>query len=158
MFCNSCGTALEPSFVVCPKCGRPAGDRLSVPRPSRLESHLRTLGTLWIVAGALFLIPSAGMFFLGSFARFVVHGNPFAQTLGPIFLSILGGTIMLVGLGGILVGWGLRNREPWARTVAIVLGILALFHPLLGTALGVYTLWVLLSENAEAEYGNLARN
>ena len=158
MFCNSCGTALEPSFVACPKCGRPAGDRWSAPRPSRLESHLSTLGTLWIIAGVLFLIPSVGMFFLGSFARFVIHDKPFAQTFGPMVLSIIAGSILLVAVGGILVGWGLRNREPWARTVAIVLGILALFHPLLGTALGVYTLWVLLSENAEAEYGNLARS
>jgi len=127
-------------------------------RPSRLQSHLSTLGTLWIIAGVFFLVPSVGMFFLGTFARFVIHDNPFAQTFGPIVLSVLAASIMLVALGGILVGWGLRSREPWARAVANVLGILALFHPVLGTALGIYTLWVLLSDDAGVEYGHLAHN
>jgi hypothetical protein len=33
-----------------------------------------------------------------------------------------------------------------------VLAILALFHPPFGTALGIYTLWVLLSDEGGAEY------
>ncbi|MFY9559434.1 MAG: hypothetical protein WAQ52_04300 [Terriglobales bacterium] len=49
------------------------------------------------------------------------------------------------------------RHQPWARISAIVLGILALFHPPLGTALGIYTLWVLFSNNAGPEYDRLAR-
>jgi hypothetical protein len=48
------------------------------------------------------------------------------------------------------------KRERWARTTAIVVGILAIFHPPFGTAMGIYTLWVLLPAEAAAEYNRLA--
>jgi len=40
--------------------------------------------------------------------------------------------------------------------VLIVIGILAIFHPPFGTALGIYTLWVLLPADAAAEYDRLS--
>jgi hypothetical protein len=40
---------------------------------------------------------------------------------------------------------------------AIVLGILALFHPPFGTALGIYTLWVLLPTESAAEYDRMSQ-
>jgi hypothetical protein len=156
MFCNACGTELQAGFNVCPKCGKPIGDPVSYVTRTRLQNHLHTLGTLWIVAGTFFLIPSVGMLFLSSVARFLIHDNPVARLFGPLALMLLGGSILLVAAGGILVGRGLRNREPWTRTAAIVLGILAIVHPPFGTALGIYTLWVLLSDDGGTEYRRLA--
>jgi hypothetical protein len=49
------------------------------------------------------------------------------------------------------------NHERWARTTAIVIGILALFHPPFGTALGIYTLWVLLPGESAAEYDRMSQ-
>jgi hypothetical protein len=49
------------------------------------------------------------------------------------------------------------HREQWARTVAIILGVISLFNVPFGTALGIYTLWVLLSPNADQEYLALGR-
>ena len=49
------------------------------------------------------------------------------------------------------------NRERWARIPAIVVGILAIFHPPFGTALGIYTLWVLMPADAAAEYERLSK-
>src|SRR6266852_3303715 len=113
MFCDRCGTQLQPGYNLCPKCGKVIA--LSFPAQSRLGRHLHTLGILWIVVGAFWLIPS----------------------------------IVLMTLA--CVGWGLLQRQPWARTIAIVLGILALFHPPFGTALGIYTLWVLLAAESRVE-------
>jgi hypothetical protein len=39
---------------------------------------------------------------------------------------------------------------------AIVVGIVALLHPPFGTALGIYTLWVLLTDQGGVEYDRLA--
>jgi len=161
MFCNACGTELQPTFNVCPKCGKPVGALSGLGNPgspvacSRLQKHLPTLGILWIAVGVLFLLPSLLILFVGSAARFVVDDNVVGRTLGPVVMSALGGSLLLIAVGGILVGWGLRNLEPWARTIAVVLGILALFHPPFGTALGIYTLWVLLSDGGGAEYRQL---
>lgn len=160
MFCNACGTEIQPGFNVCPKCATPVtgvvSSRTAIVTRSRLQRHLDTLGLLWIVVGALFLLPALVLLLLGgTAAHFVIHDNPIVGAFGPLIFTLIGGSVLLVGAGGVLVGWGLRDRQPWARIVAIVLGVLALFHPPLGTALGIYTLWVLLSEDGGVEYGRL---
>jgi hypothetical protein len=156
MFCNGCGTELQASFNVCPKCGKPVGDPVSSVTRSRLQNHLSILGTLWIIVGAFFLLPSLGLFFAGGVAHVAIHDSAVGRMLGPLLLTLLGGIFLLVGVGGILVGLGLRNRQPWARIVAIVLGIIALIHFPFGTALGIYTLWVLMSDEGGAEYRRVA--
>jgi hypothetical protein len=156
MFCNGCGSELQPGNNVCPKCGKVIGDPVSAVTRSRLENHLSTLGTLWIVVGVLFLLPALGLFFASSVAHFVIQDSVVARTLGPLLLTIVGGTILLIAVGGILVGLGLKDRKPWARVVAIILGVIALFHPPFGTALGIYTLWVLMSDEGGIEYQRLS--
>lgn len=156
MYCNGCGSELQPGYNVCPKCGKMIGDPVSAVTRSRLENHLSTLGTLWVVVGVLFMLPALGLFFASSVAHFVIQDNVVARTLGPLLLTIIGGTILLIAVGGILVGLGLKDRKPWARVVAIVLGVIALFHPPFGTALGIYTLWVLMSDEGGVEYRRLS--
>jgi hypothetical protein len=119
---------------------------------------LRTLGILWIVVGALFLIPSAVLLTMGSVAHVAIPGmEGMGRMLGPPLLSLIGTVFLLLAGAQICVGWGLMQHQPWARIAAVILGILSLFHPPIGTALGIYTLWVLLSNNAGPEYEQLAR-
>ncbi len=161
MFCNQCGTEVQPDYKLCPKCGQPIGQQarpVATSTPGRLERHLRTLGILWIVVGVLFLIPSIIALAVGSIAHVAIPGSEgMARALGPLVLYLIGGSLLVVGAGGICVGWGLMQRQPWARIAALILGILALFHPPFGTALGIYTLWILLSNDAGTEYEHMAR-
>ncbi len=53
-------------------------------------------------------------------------------------------------------GYGLLKVRPWARVPSIVLGFLALLHIPLGTALGIYTLVILLPSEAGREYQRIA--
>src|SRR5262249_30270664 len=65
---------------------------------------------------------------------------------------------IFLGLFGVLhlvLAWGLFERQPWARMLGLVLGILALIRFPLGTALGIYTLWVLAPEESAREYDQL---
>jgi hypothetical protein len=80
-----------------------------------------------------------------------------AHSIGPFFMFMAGAMLCILGVGGVCVGWALIDRRPWARIVAIVLGVLSLFHFPVGTALGIYTLWVLLSNDAELQYQQLSR-
>ena len=96
-----------------------------------------------------------GHFGMGRFGfpfSFPFHGGFLAPLLGTI-----GVFISVTAVAGIAAGWGLLDRRPWARTLAIVLGIIKLLEFPLGTALGVYTLWVLVSPGAEVEYQRIAR-
>jgi hypothetical protein len=56
----------------------------------------------------------------------------------------------------LLVAWGLLDRARWARTYTIVVSAIWLLDFPLGTALSIYTLWVLLPESSENEYRQLA--
>jgi hypothetical protein len=157
VFCNRCGAELQPDFVACPKCGRRIGDPVSALAQSRLERHLQILGILWMAIGAVFLIPALGLMVFGRGIHFVIHDRAPLPTLFPLFMYIAGGSLLILAAGGFCVGLGLIERQPWARVVAIILGVLALLHPPFGTALGIYTLWVLLADEHGDEYRYLAR-
>jgi hypothetical protein len=58
---------------------------------------------------------------------------------------------------GCIAGWGLLQRLPWARTLAIVLGLLSLIDIPFGTVIGIYTLWVLVPAESEAEYSRVSQ-
>jgi len=164
MYCNQCGTQLQTDFNLCPTCGTPVQSgktevQVASPpaSPSRLQRHLRTLGILWIVVGVLWIIPSLVLIGLSHGSHVVIDDPMFHHAFMPPLMFSLGSIFLLVAAGGILVGWGLMNREPWARITAIIVGILAIFHPPFGTAIGIYTLWVLMPAQAAAEYECLSR-
>lgn len=157
MFCNRCGSELPVGANACPQCGRRLGDPVRAIAQSRLERHLRTLGILWIVIGGLFTIPAIGLMVFGRAAHLVIDRQEPWAPMFPLFMWVAGGSLLILAAGGICVGLGLMQRHPWARVAALVLGVLALFHPPLGTALGVYTLWVLLADYHGEEYRYLVR-
>jgi ABC-type spermidine/putrescine transport system permease subunit II len=85
---------------------------------------------------------------------------PWAWPAGDVFhsfISFLGIIAVLMAVTGFLAGFGLLERRPWARSLTIVLAVIALLHPPFGTALGIYTLWVLLPTESEDEYRRTAR-
>lgn len=157
MFCNRCGTELSPASNGCPNCGRRIGDPVRAIAQSRLERHLQTLGFLWMVIGGLFLIPAVFLMVFGGGVHLVIRDQEHMAGLIPLLLYIAGSTMVVLAAGGVCVGLGLTQRRPWARTTALILAALALFHPPFGTALGVYTLWVLLADENGDEYRYLTR-
>ena len=68
-----------------------------------------------------------------------------------------GVVLAMFGVLHLVLAWGLFQREPWARMLGLVIGFLALLRFPLGTALGIYTLWVLLPESSGTEYDRLAK-
>lgn len=170
MFCNRCGAQLQPGFNLCPQCGTPVGGNPVANVPpnaavispavarSRVDRHLRTIAILWIVVGVLWLIPSGAMMLFSHAPRLMAGDEIFGHVFMPPLFFSLGSVFLLIAAGGILVGWGLMRRERWARITAIVLAFLSLFHPPFFTALGIYTLWVLLPAQSAAEYERLHDN
>ena len=49
------------------------------------------------------------------------------------------------------------QHEEWARVFALVVGFIALLNVPIGTALGIYTLWVLLPSQSDEQYKELAQ-
>ena len=155
MFCDRCGTALQEFQRFCPKCGKGVGAVPLMPVESRIAGHVRLLGIFWLAISAFRLLPGLA---LVSIFR---YGFPFYTSGVPGFvhglMRGLGGLLLAGAVVGIVAGWGLLERQPWARMLAIVLGCFSLLDMPFGTALGIYTLWVLLPAGSEEEYRRIAR-
>jgi len=156
MFCDKCGSPAQPEQRFCSSCGREFGSgSFAFPQRNRVAEHIRLLGILWLALAALNAVGGLVLFVV---ANTVIRRLPEMSSnaaavvwLHP-FLSFLAILIFAKAGAGFLAGWGLLQRQPWARMLTIVLAFLALFNIPFGTALGIYTLWVLLPAESDAEY------
>jgi uncharacterized membrane protein (DUF2068 family) len=184
MFCDKCGTPFLAGAQYCASCGKPILGGVAVAEgattantrmgayalPSanavadtRVRRHLNLLAALWLANGILRLVEVGWLLIFG---RFFFDGrwNWFSPvTWGFDFGSLvwdgmLIGGILLGLFGGIhlVLAWGLFERQPWARVLGIVVACLALIRIPFGTALGVYTLWVLVPEKSAREWDALS--
>lgn len=171
MGCQNCGAYVAHDAEFCPKCGAHVEgappSTSAYPPPmfvSRVQRHVQALGIWWCVYAAYRLLHAlAVVFFLravtggGSGDWHWMHwsgpmGGQWFQALIPFATAVSVGWAVL----SVVVGYGLVKRKFWARVLAIVAGILALINIPLGTALGLYTLWVLASGPAGMEYEAIA--
>jgi hypothetical protein len=120
-----------------------------------MADHIKTLGILHIVYGLLGVLAGVvAMIFFGGLASLIgmAADSGQAKVAAPI-LGVIGAflfvLLLALSLPGIVAGFGLIELQPWARILTIVLSALELMSMPLGTALGVYGLWVLLSPNCE---------
>jgi hypothetical protein len=158
MYCVGCGATLQAGQTFCGSCGKAAGGVPLMPIRSRLAGHMRLLAILWFAISAFRLIP--GIAILTIFGN---AGRPLPIDVPGDVPAFVIGLIQVVGycfLGGagigFIAGWGLLSREPWARMLTIVLGAISLIDVPFGTALGIYTLWVLLPAQSEEEFRQLS--
>jgi uncharacterized membrane protein (DUF2068 family) len=79
------------------------------------------------------------------------EGAPGLAVIRPL-ISVIGLLVLAKGVFSFAAGWGLLRRESWARILALVMACISLLNVPFGTAIGIYTLWVLMSPNAEQEY------
>jgi hypothetical protein len=174
MICSTCGNNLAEDVRFCPRCGTQAMGQMPTATPyasgpavlpyDRVSRNLQALGTLWLVYAGLRAITGLfGVLFLhGLFGSHFGHSDfnlgwsPFGRmwmdSLWPIATFSL---MMSVGCI-VLTGYALLTRQPWGRVLAIVFAIFALIHFPLGTALGIYTLWVLGSRYSGDQYAAMA--
>ena len=157
MFCDRCGANLQPGQRFCGRCGKEfATPGFAYPPPNRVREHVRLLGILWLAFSAINAVAGLVLWIIANtiFAHLQEMGAPPnvpAGFLRSLFAAI-GAIILIKAAVGFFAGWGLLRREPWARLLTIVLAFLALLHIPLGTALGIYSLWVLLPAESEKEY------
>ena len=150
MFCHVCGARLEPSARFCPSCGRAVGGASLTPPEGRIAGHIRLLGILWLAMSAFHLLPGLAVLSMFGHGPSVWWSGRPEFVLG--FVRVFGIVFLAGGVLGIVAGWGLLDRQPWSRGLALVLGFVNLIHIPFGTALGIYTLWVLLPAQSEREF------
>jgi hypothetical protein len=120
-----------------------------------MATHVKAVGTLHVVFGVLGILASlAILLFYGGLATLIGFTDQSDDrfvaipVLGVIF-GIGAILVFLLSLPGLIGGIGLLLGHNWARIVLIVVSCLELLKFPFGTALGVYSLWVLLNKDAE---------
>ncbi len=66
--------------------------------------------------------------------------------LVPIVLTFVGIWVILVSIVGIVAAAAVLKRKEWGRILLLVISFFSLIRIPLGTALGVYSIWVLLKD------------
>jgi hypothetical protein len=188
MFCDRCGSTLNPGDQACAVCGKtviqmggPSGiagadagrgvtqaTRVQMQATSfdRVRKNIQLLSTLWLVYGILRLLSALWIMIFGRLILPSVFGAISDSGWGnwasgdwpfPSWVWVPAGLFAVVfGVAYLILAWALHEQRPWARTYGLVLGILVLLRIPFGTALGIYTLWVLLPESSRREYEQLA--
>jgi hypothetical protein len=116
-----------------------------------MEKHVTLVGSLHIGYSALqillaltgvVLVIGAGM--IGG----LISEEGIVFTITFVVGAIISLWILLVSLPSIVGGVALLRYKPWGRYLVLVLSVLALFSIPLGTAIGAYSIWVLLQDEA----------
>lgn len=124
-----------------------------------MRTHLTVVAVLHLVLNALCVL--GGLLFIGAWlvgatllggAAGAEHGaaqGGLAAALLSLPGVLIGCGLLAPGLPGFLGGIGLLRGRSWARWVLVVVSVLQLPNVPLGTALGVYSLWVLLNPETD---------
>ena len=130
MFCDQCGAQLQAGEPRCGRCGKTVLGLVEL-RRSRVREHVRLVGILWMAYSALHVVAGVVVLIVAQtiFGRRDPHLNgPAARSHGLAAASdhFFGWLILAKAAAGFFAGWGLLQREEWARTVALVVGFVAL--------------------------------
>ena len=173
MFCSACGGTLVPGQAFCPQCGRPVVATAPVAPPippaavpgfqfelNNFAGKIRALSVVWFIYGGLSLVMGfVGMAFLSAIFHgrldWWAHGNLPPMWFGPAIVHLAWMFVILRTALALIAGWGLMERAPWGRVVAIVAAIVNLLKFPFGTALGIWTLVMLVGYRNSTLYDRL---
>lgn len=122
-------------------------------KTEEMRRHLNIVSYLFMIMS---IVPAVTMFLFyllifGGMTALSVTNNDTAPLLiisgglGLILIIILA----IATVPGFLAGYGLLKNKEWGRVLGIVMAVIYLLAFPLGTAFGIYALWVLLNEETE---------
>jgi hypothetical protein len=123
-------------------------------------NKIKALSVVWFLWGAFSValgfigLAFAHAFFAGRFP-FWMHGPMPPMWFGPAILRFAWVFIVLRAGLALVAGWGLQTRAPWGRIVAIVAAFVNLLKFPFGTALGIWTLVMLMGYRNATLYDQL---
>jgi|WetSurMetagenome_2_1015567.scaffolds.fasta_scaffold22968_1 hypothetical protein len=117
------------------------------------QNHITLLGVLHIARGAFVLLVGVLLFAVLTGIGAISEDSTALGVLG-----FIGTALMLIlsalAVPSILAGIGILLRREWGRILALVVGILSLIDIPIGTAIGVYSIWVLMNDETRMLFTN----
>lgn len=119
-----------------------------------MNDHVKIIGILWIVFGGISLLAAAFLFTLLMGVSFIPDIESPAPGIIRFVGFFAGSFLALLGLPKILGGWGLLKGKEWGRILTLVVSFLSLLNVPLGTALGIYSIVILMDKRTTALFQN----
>ncbi len=116
-----------------------------------MEKHINVVAALQIGMAVL------GLFIAGLFFTFFhLLGDFVDDKEANLVLGIIANVIMVISvifsIPGIIAAIGLFKRKEWGRILTLILSVLNLLSFPIGTAVGVYSIWVLVQHEVVEEF------
>lgn len=120
-----------------------------------MHQHIKILAILFLILGALGVLIAIGIVIAGAgFVAAILSqaGSGDEQAVAGIVGTCATALAVFFGILSVptlAAGWGLLKHKSWSRVLGIIVSILSLTHVPLGTAIGVYGLWVLFNDETK---------
>jgi len=118
------------------------------------EQHNKYVGVAHLVYAGLYLLFTLlfMLFFLAVFVSSVPNGNDAGLGFFVVFWAFFSIFWLAFIVPSFIAGYGLLKHKKWARTAAIIGGVVSAMSFPIGTAVCVYTFWFLFSEPGRVLY------
>lgn len=113
-----------------------------------LDSHKKILGILYVISGTLTIF---GMLMLNAFLSVIFSfalqevdpdDRKVMELIGTFIQYVPALVILFFSIPTLIAGVGLLTRKSWATLFAVIVGCFKLFSFPIGTAIGVYSIWI----------------
>jgi len=125
-----------------------------------MKTHVNVVGLIDVITGGLFTIlavlVSVGLLVFAPAFNGAPPWSPEDATVIVAVALAISSLFLVIGIPSLIAGAGLLKQKGWARTLALVMAVLALASFPVGTAAGIYTLWVLSQKETEQLLGGVA--
>jgi hypothetical protein len=111
-----------------------------------MEQHVTAVGALTIGLSILGILIGLFLFTLLAGIGYIADDEEASVILVAVgsFLAIF---LLILSVPGIIGGIGLFKRKEWARILVLILSALQLLNIPIGTAIGIYSIWVLVQKD-----------
>lgn len=117
-----------------------------------MRDHINLLGILQLAWGGMALLLAASLLLLAIGATAIAYAadNAVTATATALLFVLFALALVAGGWANWWAGRAVREHRSHGRTVALLLAVMNLFVLPFGTALGIYTFWVLLHNDVRA--------
>jgi len=118
-----------------------------------MEKHINTVAALQIGLSIFNLLMALTFYsFLKLIGGFI--DEPSGEMVLTIIANIAATILIILSIPGIIAGWGLYRRKEWARILTLILSVIGIFNFPFGTAIGIYSIWVLIQPESVSAFAN----
>jgi hypothetical protein len=117
----------------------------------QLDTHKKILGIIYIITSMLVILVCLMMrMIMGLIFEFAFENDPEAREIPEFVMAIVSiipvFLIVFSGIPTLIAGIGLVTRQSWGTMLSLIVGIFKLISVPIGTAIGIYAIWIYSEE------------